>query len=123
MGENKLTLQLILTQRILVLVEIKKLLRDGLGGGLVFGIMVRIEIRMSEGVFDGDALDRVEGEELLQQIEGQVRCLGKHGLEGDLLLEGERADIFSRATGFDAVVILHGGGAEHVQDESQLMMI
>ena len=78
---------------------------------------------MSQGVFNSDALDRVEGEELLQQIESQVRCLGEHSLEGDLLLEGERADVFPGAAGFDAVVILHGGGAEHVQDEGQLMVI
>jgi len=78
---------------------------------------------VSQGVFDGDALDGVEGQQLFQQVERQVRRLGKHGFHGDLLLEGQRADVFARPPRFDAIVIFHRRRAEYVEDQGQLVMV
>lgn len=78
---------------------------------------------MLECLFHRDALDGVEGEELLKEVQSQVRGLGEHGLEGDLLLEGKGADVLACAARFDSVVVLHGWRAKDVEDERQLMVV
>lgn len=78
---------------------------------------------MFQGFLDGDTLSRVESEQLLEQIQCGVVTLGEECAEGNLLLKGEGADVFAGTAGFDAVVIFHGGCAEDVQDEGQLVVI
>lgn len=78
---------------------------------------------MAKGILDGDPLGRVKGQQLLEQIQGQVVALGEEGAEGNLLLKGERADVLACAAGLDAVVVFHGWCAENVQDEGELVMI
>lgn len=78
---------------------------------------------MTEGFFDGNPLGGVECEQSLQEIEGEVVALGEEGVEGDLLLEGEGADVLSSSAGFDSIVVFHGGCAQDVQDEGQLVVV
>lgn len=70
---------------------------------------------MSQGFFDRDTLDGVECEKLLKQVKSQIRSLGEHVLEWDLLLERERSDIFPGTSRFDTVVVLHSRGAKDIQ--------
>ncbi len=71
---------------------------------------------MTERVLDRDALGRVEGEQLLEQIQRELVRLGEHDLERDLLFEGQRPDVLARPAGLDAVVVLHRRRAEHIED-------
>ena len=117
------TFKLLFAEIVLVLVEIEEFFGDRLGGWFVLGVVVWLKVGVSQRVLYGYALHRVEGEELLQEVQSELGCLGEHDLEWNLLLEGEGADVFSRAAGLDAVVIFHGGRAEDVEDEGELMMV
>jgi hypothetical protein len=116
-------LQLLLAQIILILIEIEELLRDGCSGGLILRIMVGFQVGVLEGFVDGDALDGVECQELLEQVECEVGGLGEHAFEGYLLFEWERADVFPGAARLDAIIVFHGGGAENIQDQGELVVI
>ena len=117
------TLQLLFAQSILVLVEIEESIWNRRRGGLILGVVVRLEVGVTQGVFDRDTLSRVECKKLLEQIQGHVVALGEHCAEGNLLLKGEGANVFARTAGFDAVVVFHGWCAENVQDEGQLVVV
>lgn len=69
---------------------------------------------MTQGVFDGDALSRVESKESLEEVEREFVALGEEVLEGDLLLEGEGADVFPGSAGFDSIVVFHGWCAQDI---------
>jgi hypothetical protein len=90
-------LQLLLTQLLLIAIELEELLRNRVSRRLVLRVMVRLEVGVLEGFVDGDALDGVEGQELLEEVERKVGRLGEEGFERDLLLEGEGADVFAGA--------------------------
>lgn len=117
------TLQLLLTQCILVLVKIKESVRNRWRSGLVIWIVVWLQVRVAQGVFHRDALGGVEGQELFEQVQGQVVALGEERSEGDLLLKREGSDVLACSAGFDAVVVFHGWGAEDVQDQSELVVV
>jgi len=116
-------LKLLLSEIVLVLVEVEELLRNGCSGRLIFGIVVRLKVWVLECLVDSDALDGIECEQLLQEVESHVGGLGEHALEWDLLLEGERADVFTSAARLDAIVILHCRSAENVQDQGELVVV
>lgn len=59
------TFQFLLGQRIFVLVEIEELLWDGFCGWLVFWIMIWLQVRVPQRLFDGDSFYRIECEKLL----------------------------------------------------------
>ena len=111
------TLQLLFTQRILILVKIKKTFGNRRGSRLIIRIMIRLQVRMTQSILDGDTFGRVEREQLLEQIEGQVVAFGEEGLGRDPPAEGKRTDVFTGTPRFDPVVILHCRGAENVKDE------
>lgn len=115
--------QLFLGEVVLVFVEIKELLWNWGSCRLVFGIMIWLKIWVLQSFVDSDALDGVESEQLLQQVKSQVRGLGEHALEWDLLLEWQRADVFSSTSRFDTVVVFHSGSTEDVEDEGKLVVI
>lgn len=106
-----------------MLVKVEELLWNGGSGGLIIGVVVRLKIRMLQGLLNGDALDGVEGKKLLKQVQRKIGSLGEEGPERDLLLEGQRANIFPGTPGLDAVVVLHGGSTQDIQDECELVMI
>ena len=114
---------MLLAQRILVLVEIEESIRNRRGCWLVVGVMIRLQVRVAQCFLDGDTLGRVEGQQLLEQVQGELVALREEGSEGDLLLKGEGPDVLACATGLDAVVIFHGGGAQDIQDQGQLVVI
>ena len=114
---------MLLTQRILVLVEIKESLGDRGCGGLILGIVVRLQIRVAQSVLDGNALGRVEGQQFFEQVQGQLVALGEECSEGNLLLKGEGPDVLACPSGFDAVVVFHRWRAENVQDQGQLVVV
>lgn len=122
-GVKRRTLQLLLAERILVLVKIKESIRDRRCRGLVFRVVVRLQVRVTKGILDGDTLGRVEGKQFLQQVESQVVALGEQGLERDLLLERQRADVFSCPARFDSVVVFHCWCSQHIEDKSQLVVV
>lgn len=117
------TLQLLLAERILVLVEIKKTIWNWGSSGLIVRVMVRLQVRVPEGFFDCDTLGGVECEKSLQEVKGLVVALGEESLEGNLLLEGEGADVLARTAGLDSIVVLHGWCAQNVKDKGQLVMV
>ena len=78
---------------------------------------------MTQGIFDRDTLGRVEGKQLLQQIESQVVALGEQCLERDLLLERKGSDVFSRPARLDSVVVFHSWCAQDIEDEGQLVVV
>lgn len=78
---------------------------------------------MTESFFDRDPLGGVECQKSLQEIEGEVVALREEGLEGDFLLEGERADVLSSSARFDSIVVFHGWCTQDVQDEGQLVVV
>lgn len=116
-------LQLLLAQVVFVLVEVEEFLRDRRRGGLVIRIMVRLKVRVLQGLVDRDALHGVEGQELLQQVEGEVGGLGEESAEWYLLLEGKGANVLACAAGLDPIVVLHGGCAKDIKDEGELMVV
>lgn len=117
------TLQLLLAESILVLVKIEESIRNRGSSGLVVRVMVRLQVRMTEGFLDCDPLGGVECEKSLQEVKGEVVALRKEGLEGDLLLEGEGTDILASTAGLDSVVVLHGGCTQDVKDKGQLVVV
>lgn len=119
----KHTLQLLLAERILVLVEIEESIRDRGSSGLIVRVMVRLQVRVLEGFFDRDTLGGVECEEFLQEIKGLVVALGEEGLERNLLLEGKRADVLASTAGLDSVVVLHGWCTQDIKDKGQLVVV
>lgn len=116
-------LQLLLAQVVLVLVKVKELLGDWRRGRLVLGVVVRLEVWVLERLLDGDALDGVEGQQLLEEVESHVGRVGEERAEGHLLLEGKRSDVLARASGLDAIIILHCWRAEDVEDEGKLVVV
>ena len=58
--DNARTLQLLLRQVILVLIEIEEFFWNSLCRWLILRVMVRLQVRVSQGLFNSDALDRVE---------------------------------------------------------------
>lgn len=78
---------------------------------------------MAQGILDGDTLGWVEGQQLLEQVQGLIIALGEEGAEGDLLLKGERADVLAGSSRLDAVVVFHCWCAEDVQDEGKLVVV
>lgn len=116
-------LQLLLAQVVLVLVKVKELLGDWRRGRLVLGVVVRLEVWVLERLLDGDALDGVEGQQLLEEVESHVGRVGEERAEGHLLLEGKRPDVLARASGLDAIIILHCWRAEDVEDEGKLVVV
>ena len=121
--DNVRTLQLLLRQVILVLVEIEEFFWDSLCRWLIVRIMIRLQVRVPQGLFNSDALDRVECKQLLEQVEGQVGGLWEHDFHWNLLLERQRANVLASTTRLDAVVVFHGRGTEDVKDKGQLVMI
>ena len=117
------TLQLLLRKCLLILVKIKELLGDGVRSRLILRVMVGLEIRVLQSLLDGNTLHGIEGQQLLEQVESQIGSFGEHGLHGDLLLERERANVFSGAAGLDAVVVFHSGCAKNVEDEGELVVV
>lgn len=117
------TLQLLLAERILVLVKIKESIRNWGSSGLIVRVMVRLQVGVLEGFFDCDTLGRVECEKSLQEVKSLVVALREEGLEGNLLLEGEGADVLARTAGLDSVVVFHGWCTQDVKDKGQLVVI
>lgn len=70
-------LQLLLAQVVFVLVKVKELLGDRGCCWLVLGIVVRLKVWVLQSLLHSDALNRIECEELLEQVEGQIRGLGE----------------------------------------------
>lgn len=116
-------LELVLAQVVLVLVKVKELLGNWRCSGLVLGVVVGFEVRVLESLLHRDALDGVEGEELLEKVQSQLRSLGEEGLEGNLLLEGKRANVLSCTPALNAVVVLHRGCTENVENQGQLVVV
>jgi len=109
-------LQLLLAEVVLVLVKVKEFLWDWGSRWLIFWIMIWLEVGMRERLFHSDAFHGVEGQEFLEEVEGEVGGFWEHRLERDFLLEGEGADVLPSATRLNAVVIFQGGCAKHVED-------
>ena len=61
-GYSRLTLQLLLGKVVLILVEIEKLLGNGIRSRLIIGVMVWLEVRVLEGFFNSNTLHRVESQ-------------------------------------------------------------
>lgn len=70
-------LQLLLAQVVFVLVKVEELLGDWGRCWLVLGVVVRLKVWVLQSFLHSNALNRVECEELLEQVEGQIRCLGE----------------------------------------------
>lgn len=121
--ETKHTLQLVLAESILVLVEIEESFGDRRRRGLVVRVVVRLQIRVTQSVFDGDTLGRIEGKKFLKEVEREFVALGEEGLEGDLLLKGKGANVFPGPAGFDSVIVFHGWCAQDIQDQGQLVVV
>ena len=47
----------------------------------------------------------------------------EHSLEGNLLLEGQTADVLARAAALDAIVIFHGWRTKDVKNERELVVV
>ena len=76
--------------------------------------MPDVQVPVLERGFDADARGRVEGEHLVEQIEGVGVGLGEEPGEGDFVGVGEVADVFLRAGGTDAGEGFFVGGAQEV---------
>ena len=59
------TFKFLLGQSIFVLVEVEELLWDGFCGWLVFWVVIRLQVRVPQCLFNGDSLHGVESEKLL----------------------------------------------------------
>jgi len=66
--QRNLTLQLLLCQIILVLIEIKESLRNRLSRRFVLWVVVRFQIWMFQSFLYVDPLDGIERKELLEQV-------------------------------------------------------
>jgi len=84
----KRTLELLLGQIVLVFIKVEESLWNWLGSWLIIWVMVWFEVGMLQCLFDRNALNRVEGEKLIEKIESLFIDLWKHDLPWNLLLEG-----------------------------------
>lgn len=64
--------KLLFAECIFVLIKIEELFRDWRSGRLVFGIVVRLQVRVLQRVLNGDSLNRVERKKFLQQVDGPL---------------------------------------------------
>ena len=115
--------ELFLAQLLLVSIEVKEFFRDRFSCWLVFWVMVRFQVGVFQGFLDCDSLNGIERQQLLQQVQCKVRMLGEEDLEGNLLFERQASDILSSTSRLDAIVVLHGRRSQHIEDQSELMMI
>ena len=60
-----------------MLVKVEELLGNWGRCGLVLGVVVRLKVGVFQSFLHSDALNRVESEKLLEQVERQIRCLGE----------------------------------------------
>ena len=51
-----------------MLVKVEEFLWNGGSGGLIIGVMIRLKVRMLQGLLNGDALDGIEGKKLLKEV-------------------------------------------------------
>lgn len=117
------TLELLLAERVLVAVKVEEAVGDGVCGWFVVWVVVRLEVGVAQGLLNRDALDGVEGEQAIEQIEGEVGRGGEELAPGNLLFKGQRAYVLARPSRLYAVVVLHCRGAEHIEDQSELMVV
>lgn len=68
--------------------------KGGGADGLVGGVVPDAEVAVLEGLFDADTLRGVEGEHLVEKVEGVGVGAGEELLEGDLGHVGEVANVF-----------------------------
>ena len=83
--------------------------------------MPDVQVPVLECGFDADARGRVEGEHLVEQIEGVGVGLGEEPGEGDFVGVWEVADVFLGAGGTNAGEGFFVGSAEEVQDLVELV--
>lgn len=106
-----------------MLVEIEKLFGNWWRGRLIIWVVVWLKVWVLQRLLHCDTLNGVECQELLQKVQSQLGGLGKQGLKGDLLLEGQRADVLSGSARLDTVVVLHRGSTEDVENKGQLVVV
>jgi len=116
-------LQLLLSEIVFVFVEVKEFFGNRVSSWLIIRVMVRLEVRMLQSIFNSDALDGVEGKETLEQVQGQVRGAREHDLPRDLLLEWKRADVLASTARLDAIVVFHRWCSKDVKNEGELVVI
>ena len=90
-------------------------------GGLIRGIVPDLQILVSEGLLDGDTRRGVEGEHLVEEIEGLRVGFGEELLEGAFGHVREVADVVLGTGRADAGEGFFVGGAEDVQDLVELV--
>jgi len=116
-------LELFLGQIVLVLIKVKESLWDWFGSWLIIWVVIWFKVWVLQGFLNRDALNRVEGEKLVEQVESLFVDLWEHDLPWYLLFEGKGANVLASSAGLDAVIILHGGSTKDIKNESQLMVI
>ena len=100
-------------------VEIERLRGDG----FVLRVVVLAEVGVLQGLRHRDPLVGVEGQHLLQQVEGLGVGLGVDSCEGDLWSEGERGEVAARLVIEDGCEVLLCGGAQHAHDVVELVQV
>lgn len=115
--------ELLLAQIIFVFIKVEELLGDRGSSRLIIGVMVRLKVWVLEGLLHCDTLDGVKGEELFEEVQGEIGCLREQRPERNLLLEWQRTNIFPGTAGLDAVVVFHCRGSQNVENQGQLMVV
>ena len=93
------------------------------GDRLVLRVVVLAEVGVLQGLRHSDPLVGVEGQHLLQQVEGLGVGLGVDSCEGDLWSEGERGEVAARLVIEDGGEVLLCGGAQHAHDVVELVQV
>ena len=91
--------------------------------GLVFGVVVGLEVRVCERVLDADPLLRIKRQRLRQEIDRHRGGVREERRKRSLLPERERADVVPASPGRDRVELVERGRAEDVEDERELMVV
>jgi hypothetical protein len=96
--------------------NLKAEVKGGWTDGLVAGVVPNAEVGVLERLLYRDAGGWVEGEHLVQKVEGIRVCVGEETLERDFGHEGKVAHIFLRPWRADTREGFFVGGAEEVEN-------
>jgi hypothetical protein len=83
------TLQISRRQLILMFIKVKERFRDRRCIRLILRIMIWFQIRVSQCFLDRNPFHGIEGQEFIEEVEGEGIGVGEHASEGDFTTDRE----------------------------------
>lgn len=90
--------------------------------GFVLGVVVRVEIRVLQALFDGHSLLGTERQSPLEEVDGRGARLGVQALEALASPDRKIAQIVTRPSRGYVVELLHWRRAQDIQNQLELIV-